>query len=65
MLKVRIILEAQEDIYNYVSKCSWQKGDTCELINEVFDKTTGIAFVPIDKNWKVISMELIEYKPIN
>jgi len=59
MLKVRIILEAQEDI-----KGAWLKGNRCELVNEVFDPTSGVAFVPIDKNWKVIFMELIEYKPI-
>lgn len=39
------------------------KGDTCEIINDLFDPSNGIAYYPIDKGWKV-KMELLEYKAI-
>jgi hypothetical protein len=60
MLKVRLKLEALKDIDS-----TWKKGDTCVIVNHVFNTNNGIAYHPIDKGWKVIEMELLKYEKMN
>ena len=60
MLKIKLTLEAEKDI----PKSGFKKGQTCEIINEVFDKHIGIAYFSIDRDWKVVEMKIMEYKPI-
>lgn len=60
MLKIKLILEAELDI----PKSGWKSGDTCEIINDVFSPSIGIAYYPIDKGWKIVKMELLEYKAV-
>ena len=59
MLKVKLQLKAEEDI----ERSGWKKDDTLELINEIFNKDTGIAYFPLDKGWKIIKMEILEVDP--
>jgi hypothetical protein len=61
MLKIKLILEAVIDIPG----TGWKMGDTCEIINDIFDPKIGIAYYSIDKGWKVIKMELVEFRAIN
>lgn len=60
MLKIKLVLEAELDI----PKTGWKQGDTCEIINDILDPLNGIAYYSIDKGWKIIKMELLEYKAI-
>lgn len=58
-IKLRLHLEAEKDI----PKTNWKKGDRLELENNVFDKNTGIAFIPLDLGWKVNGVEILESDP--
>ena len=59
MLKVYLELLATKDIDG------WKEGDVCKMITDVFDVQNGIAYHPLKKGWKIMKMELKEYKTIN
>ena len=56
MIKVKLWLEAEKDI----PRTNWKKGDKLELINDVFDKKTGVAFWSLDLGWKINKIEVLE-----
>lgn len=60
MLKIKLVLEAELDM----PETGWKQGDTCEIINDVLDPDVGIAYYSIHKGWKIIKMELLEYKAV-
>jgi hypothetical protein len=53
MIKVKLYLEAGKDI----QRTNWKKGDTLELINDIFDKKSGVAFWSLDLGWKINKIE--------
>ena len=55
MIKVKLFLEAEKDI----PRTNWKKGDKLELINDVFDRNTGVAFWSLDLGWKINNIEVI------
>lgn len=61
MIKIYLKLRAKKDI----PKSGWKEGEVCEVENNVFDKNTGIAYFPLDQNWEILKMEIMEYKPIH
>ncbi len=60
-MKVYLELEAMEDM----PQAGWKKGDVLKQTFNMFDRSNGLAFNPLDKRWKVLKAELREYKPIN
>ena len=56
MLRVIIKLRALSDIKGF------KKGDELSITNDIFDKKFGVAFTPLNPEWEVISVELLEYK---
>lgn len=60
MLKVRLKLKAQKDLPH----SRYKKGEYCEISSDVFDKRNGIGFYSLDKEWEIVEMEVVEYKPI-
>lgn len=60
MIKIYLKLRAKKDI----AKTSWKEGDIYEMVNDVFDEQSGIAYYPIDKEWEILKMELRDYKTI-
>ena len=59
MIKVKLFLEAEKDI----PRTNWKKGDKLELINDVFDRNTGVAFWSLDLGWKINNIEVLECEP--
>lgn len=58
MLKVYLKLIATRDI----EKSGHKKGDTIEIINDVFDKKSGVAYWPLHQEWDILKMEIREFK---
>ena len=59
MLRLKLELMATEKMTGF------DKGEILELYTNVFDKQNGIAFEPLDKRWKVIKMQIVEYRPLD
>jgi hypothetical protein len=57
MLQVKVVLKSK-DLKPF--------GDNIVTVyNDIFDLNNGLAYFPINKDvWEVISMELVNYQPI-
>ena len=61
MLKVYLKLRATKDIEN----TGWKQGEILEMINDVFDKKSGLAYWSLHKDWEILKMELREFKDVH
>ena len=59
MIKVKLFLEAKKDI----PRTNWKKGDTLELVNDIFCRNTGVAFWSLDLGWEVKEIVVLENGP--
>lgn len=61
MLKVYLKLRATKDI----DGTGWKEGEVVEMINDVFDKSNGLAYWSLHKDWEILKMEIREVLEIN